>query len=185
VATVARGKGLFDIDLAGGTSVTFILKQPMEVGDVRARLEKVLPQVEDPTTNTNAQFTAYELSLTGEKEQKTVYKVDCSLQDIETLKAKVREAFRTPDGKDLLKTYHLEVSKLEEGPAEKPPADAVLKAPETPAKAEPQEKPPAEPKSGEKSNEKPAAPPEKSGGCSEAEEQEAAAPAQEPAKPVT
>src|SRR5262245_38156364 len=48
VATVARGKGLFDIDLAGGTSVTFILKQPMPVDQVRERLDQVIPNVIDP-----------------------------------------------------------------------------------------------------------------------------------------
>jgi SecD/SecF fusion protein len=129
VATAARGKGLFDIDLVGGTSVTFILKQPMEVAEVREHLHEVLDNVEDEKTHTKAQFTAYELSLSGEKEQpKTVYKVDCSLQEIDMLKAKVREAFQTPDGKDLLKTYQVEVSKLEEGPAEKP-AGSILSAP--------------------------------------------------------
>ncbi len=206
VATVARGKGLFDIDLAGGTSVTFILKQPMEVAEVRERLDKVLPDVEDPVTHTTAQFTAYELALSGEKEQaKTVYKVDCSLQDIDMLKSKVREAFQTPDGKDLLKTYQVEVSKLEEGPAEKPTGSILSapegasstekatpptekgapaiekaapsgeKAPEGPAKAEPKEQQRAAPKAEEKS----AAPPEKGGDCGDAEQsQETAAPAQ-------
>ena len=38
-ATVARGKGLFDIDLAGGTSVTFILKEPMPEAEVRQKLD--------------------------------------------------------------------------------------------------------------------------------------------------
>jgi len=200
VATVARGKGLFDIDLAGGTSVTFILKQPMEVAEVRAKLDKVLPEVEDAATHTKAQFTAYELSLTGGKElPKTVYKVDCSLADIETLKAKVREAFRTPDGKDLLKTYQLDVVKIDEGPAEKPPAEPVLTAPDTspsvgkspepPAKseskAEPKSEPKAEPAETPKAEQKSAAPPEK-GGCGDAEEeQEVTAPAQEQAKPAT
>jgi SecD/SecF fusion protein len=191
VATVARGKGLFDIDLAGGTSVAFTLTEPMKVADVRARLDKVLPEVEDPTTRTQAQYTAYELSLTGEKlRPETVYKVDCSLQDIELLKTKVREAFQTPDGKDLLKTYQVEASKFEEGSAEKPssiltaPGAARIpeKTPAAPAKAEPKEQPPAAPKSEEKS----AAPPEKSGGCDEAEEsQEAAPPAQGETKPAT
>ena len=46
VATVARGKGLFDIDLAGGTSVTFILKEPMPVEKVRARARRGVPNID-------------------------------------------------------------------------------------------------------------------------------------------
>src|SRR5207245_8967535 len=76
------------------------------------------------------QFTAYELSLTsGTELQQTVYKVDCSLKDVEALKKSVREALRTPDGNDLLKTYHVEVGKLEEVSAEAPAKSPVLTAP--------------------------------------------------------
>jgi SecD/SecF fusion protein len=189
-ATVARGKGLFDIDLAGGTSVTFILNEPMSVTEVRERLDKVLPEVEDPKTQTKAQFTAYELSLTEEKKERpqTVYKVDCSLTNIEMLKEKVREAFRDAKGKDLLKTYHFNVASLSEGPAEKPSAQPILIAP---GKAAPpaEDKPPAESpaKTDEKAapaaTEKPA-PPGKSGDCGD-ESQDAPATAQGEQKPAT
>lgn len=129
VATVARGRGLFDIDLAGGTSVTFVLEEPMPVTEVRQRLDKVLSQVVDPATKTRAQFTAYELALSGDLERpQTVYKVDCSLLDIELLKQKVREALRTPEGRDLLKTYRVEVVRVEAVSVE-PPPPPVLKAP--------------------------------------------------------
>jgi SecD/SecF fusion protein len=130
VATVARGTGLFDIDLAGGTSVTFILNEPMPVAEVRAKLDAVLPKVTDPETKTLAQFTAYELSLSGGRElPQTVFKVDSSLKDVELLKTKVREALRTPDGRDLLKTYQVELGKLEEVPLEPPPISPSLSAP--------------------------------------------------------
>ncbi|HEY2411375.1 MAG TPA: protein translocase subunit SecD, partial [Pirellulaceae bacterium] len=142
VATVARGKGLFDIDLAGGTSVTFILDEAMPVEDVRSRLQKTLENVADEK-GTKVQFNAYELSLTGEENRpQTVFKVDSSLEKIDTLKAKVREAFQTPDGKDLLKTYHLSVATVEEAPLEKPPTAPVLSAPGA--------APPTQPAAGEK-----------------------------------
>jgi SecD/SecF fusion protein len=139
VATVARGKGLFDIDLAGGTSVTFILKEPMPVDQVRANLDKVIPNVVDEKTNTKAQYNAYELSLTGGQEKpQTVYKIDSSLEDVEVLKAKVREALRTADGKDLLKTYHVDIGSIEEAPVEAPPVTPSISAPNTTVgKAEP------------------------------------------------
>ena len=129
-ATVARGKGLFDIDLAGGTSVTFILREPMPVTEVRAKLDKVLPEVIDPENKTKAQYTAYELSLAGGIERpQTVYKVDSSLLNIDLLKSKVREAFRGTDGSDLLKTYRIEVGAVEEAAAESPAAPASISAP--------------------------------------------------------
>src|SRR5262249_44347908 len=141
-ATVARGKGLFDIDLAGGSSVTFILREPMPVEQVRERLDKGLPDVIDEKTNTKAQYKAYELSLNGGGEQtQTVFKGDSSLQDIEELKEKRREALRAPDGKDLLKTYHVEVGKLEEVPADAPAKPPVISA--APAASTSQSPPPA------------------------------------------
>lgn len=129
VATVARGRGLFDIDLAGGTSVTFVLREPMPVSEVRQRLDKVLSQVVDPETKTRAQFTAYELALSGDLERpQTVYKVDCSLLDVELLKEKIRQALRSEDGRDLLQTYRVEVARVEAVPV-LPPTPPVLKAP--------------------------------------------------------
>ena len=49
-ATVARGKGLFDIDLAGGTSVTFILNEPMPADEVRAHARSLLSNYKVPKT---------------------------------------------------------------------------------------------------------------------------------------
>lgn len=130
VATVARGKGLFDIDLAGGSSVTFILREPMPVDKVRENLDKVFDNLEDPTTKTKAEYNAYELSLTGGVEKpQSVYKVDSSLEDVELLKAKVREALRSSSGDDLLKTYHVDVDGVQEAPAEAPPTTPSLSAP--------------------------------------------------------
>lgn len=131
-ATVARGKGLFDIDLAGGTSVTFILKDPMPVDKVRESLDKVFDDLTDPKTKTKAEYNAYELSLTGGVEKpQTVYKVDSSLEQIELLKTKVREALRSPSGQDLLKTYHVDIDGVQEAPAEAPPTAPSLSAPES------------------------------------------------------
>jgi SecD/SecF fusion protein len=131
-ATVARGKGLFDIDLAGGTSVTFILKEPMPVEKVRESLDKVFDNLTDPKTKTKAEYNAYELSLTGGVEKpQTVYKVDSSLEEIELLKTKVREALSSSAGLDLLKTYHVDIDGVQEAPAEAPPTSPSLSAPES------------------------------------------------------
>jgi SecD/SecF fusion protein len=184
VATVARGTGLFDIDLAGGTSVTFILKEPMPVEQVRAKLEEVLPKVIDAKTNNAVEFTAYELSLTGGREKpQSVYKVDSSLQNIEQLKTKIREALRTPDGQDLLKTYRVEVSAVEERAPEHP-MEPVIKAGPPDAKSSGKSKaaePPAsksdakkDTKADEKGDGKPAAP-ENPGDCDDGEQVQDAA----------
>ena len=61
VATVARGKGLFDTDLAGGTSVTFILKEATPEDDVRQKLDKVFEDLVDPATNSRVDHNVYEL----------------------------------------------------------------------------------------------------------------------------
>jgi SecD/SecF fusion protein len=64
--TVARGKGLFDIDLAGGTSVTFILKEPMTEEQVRSRLAKEFEGEKDPETNTVIDHNVYGMQVETE-----------------------------------------------------------------------------------------------------------------------
>jgi SecD/SecF fusion protein len=155
VATVARGKGLFDTDLAGGTSVTGILKAPLPIEEVRSRLDGVFEGLSDPTTKTRVTHDVYD----------SVYKIDSSLEDVELLKEKVREALRGSDGSDGLRTFQVSFGELSEKklsdepastpsigpavtpattPATTPPAaTAPASGPEPPAKAA--ETKPAEP----------------------------------------
>jgi SecD/SecF fusion protein len=115
VATVARGTGLFDIDLAGGTSVTFILKDsPPESEDnppgtyVRKRLAKAFEGMVDPASKTRVEYNVYEMEVATQK-PRTVYKVDSSLSEVDLLQQTVREALRQPDGSDGLKTFAVDI----------------------------------------------------------------------------
>lgn len=180
VGTVARGKGLFDIDLVGGTSVTFTLKEPMPDADVRIALNEVFKDAVDETTQGRVDFLVNEVKVTGE-EDFTNYKVDSSLTEVDQLKEMVSSAF-TKDGKLLLTTFEMSAGAPEEvkpaevpatefpaviPPAVVPPAvvPPVIGAPatETPATETPKvdapatEKPAEEPKTEEKpAEEKPA-----------------------------
>src|SRR5436190_604240 len=128
VATVARGKGLFDTDLAGGTSVTFILKEPMSEETVRQKLEAVFENMTDPATNTRVDHSVYELSMAGQPKG-SVYKVDSSLEEVKLLQEKVREALKLRGGNDGLKTFEMEIGTIEDAPLEPPPTEPVLSDP--------------------------------------------------------
>ena len=110
-ATVARGKGLFDTDLAGGTSVAFILKEPTEEEDVREKLDKVFATLIDQSTKARVDHNVYSMSVETER-PKTVYKIDSSLEDIDLLKEKVREALRGSDGQEGLRTFQLDIGAI-------------------------------------------------------------------------
>jgi SecD/SecF fusion protein len=126
IATFARGKGLFDIDLAGGSSVTFILKRSMSEAEVRQKLKGALGNLIDPETNTKVEHDVYQYGV-NTAQAESVYQVVSSLSSVEELKEKVREALREPDGSDGLKTYQMELGMLTESAIEKP--SPVLSAP--------------------------------------------------------
>jgi SecD/SecF fusion protein len=124
-ATVARGRGIFDIDLAGGTSVTFILKEPTSDADVRKKLAVVFDDLVNPETNARVDYSVNEVKVQAEPAE-TVYKVDSSLPEVDALQENIRKAFMT-DGQEGLRTFAVsigEISEEMETPAEKPAADA-------------------------------------------------------------
>jgi SecD/SecF fusion protein len=131
VATIARGRGLFDIDLAGGTSATGILKAPMAEADVRQSLAAVFKDMVDPDTKTTIDYNVYQFRVETEKPE-TVYKIDSSLSSIELLEATVRKALQK-DGSDLLKTYQMEIGQLAELSTEPPPPELKATGPAPPA----------------------------------------------------
>jgi SecD/SecF fusion protein len=131
VATVARGKGLFDTDLAGGTSVTGILKSPLPIDQVRQKLDGVFDDLTDPTTKTRVTHDVYEITVESEPDD-AVYKIDSSLEDVDLLKEKVREALRLADGSDGLRTFQVSFGELSEQKlADEPGATAPTIGPST------------------------------------------------------
>ncbi len=119
-ATVARGRGIFDIDLAGGTSVTFILKKAQPDDQVRQRLGAVLDKLVDPTTKGVVSWSVNEVQVRTETPQ-TVYRVDSSLPEVTDLQAKIREAFRE-NGQEGLKTFQMAVGKITQSEVKPPPS---------------------------------------------------------------
>ncbi len=118
-ATIARGKGIFDIDLAGGTSVTVILREPAS-GDqeVRDKVAAVLDKLIDPNTKGKVDHTVNEVTVEGEP-QYSVYKIDSSLPEVSDLQAKLREAFRE-NGQEGLRTFRMDVAKVDQRKLEAP-----------------------------------------------------------------
>ena len=180
VATGARGKGLFDTDLLGGTSVTFILKEPTPEDVVRKKLDATFGKLVDEKTKARIDHNVYELTMEGQPPG-TVYKVDSSFEEVQQLQEKVREALRLESGADGLKTFQMEIGALTEStaaapadepattsadkPMEKTP-EATAEKPETTPAASPDERPAGAPaekstdKAAEESAEKNAARPD-------------------------
>ncbi len=118
VATVARGRTLFDIDLAGGTSVTFLLKDALPEDEVRTKLAGVLSEMRNPKDNSSIDYNVYGMTVETQPHG-TVYKVDSSLDDVDLLKAKVREALP-------LRTFHMDVVSVADFQPEEPKLSAPL-----------------------------------------------------------
>jgi SecD/SecF fusion protein len=127
VATVARGTGIFDIDLKGGTTVTAMLREPMTDADVRAALAKQFANVRHEKTGGRVDYQVYEISLQGERPN-TVYKIDSSFETVADLERHVQEALKDPKtGGNRMRTYQMEykfVSTEGAGAGGDAPADA-------------------------------------------------------------
>jgi len=143
-ATVARGKGLFDIDLVGGTSVTFVLDKPLSESELRQKLGSAFSKLTDEETKGRVDFSVNQVSMEDE-EAGSVWKVDSSFQSVERLQDVLKDTF-TENGQIGLKTYELEVGQLKtadepfitgaeaaEQSAETPAAKGTLKNGSTPA----------------------------------------------------
>lgn len=108
VALFARGRGILDIDFAGGSSVTFQLDEPVPADQVRDLLEQSLAS---ETDESSVQFTLNRVDV-EDAANETVYKVDASLDDVETLKDRLREGFLGTEEASLV-TYHVEIEPTE------------------------------------------------------------------------
>jgi SecD/SecF fusion protein len=103
----ARGKGILDIDFAGGSSVQFRLDTAQETDDIRRIVETVM--VDDE--GNPIQFTVNGVSM-EEAPENTVYKVDSSFESVEQLQAAIVKAFEA-EGSVGLMTYQVNLSAAE------------------------------------------------------------------------
>jgi SecD/SecF fusion protein len=134
-ATVARGRGIFDIDLAGGTSVTFILKEPTSDADVRKKLATVFDGLVNPETKAKVDFSVNEVKVQTEPAE-TVYKVDSSLPEVDSLQDNIRKAFQLADGSEGLRTFTVSIGEVSEQ-AQDPAAVPAVPSSGTPPAIEP------------------------------------------------
>lgn len=196
VATAGRGLGILDIDLIGGTSVTFSLKEPANIASVRDTLSGAFKEVKDERTQSKVDFSVIEVSVQG-KPAGSVFKVDSSLSKKDDLENLLQKAFKKADGKDGLVTYAVSIGGMtsKEDKAT-PPANPMTIGSEssstTPApETKPEPSPVADPKV-ETPAEEPAKPAEPAAETKPATEEmpaekpaePAAEPAKEEAKPV-
>jgi SecD/SecF fusion protein len=110
-ALVSRGKGILDIDFAGGASVQFRLSESQQASDVR---KTIATQMTNKDTGEEVVFTVNGVSMQGVPDG-TVYKVDVSSalgnekeDALAALKTAITEAYKESNVK--LVTYHLDQS---------------------------------------------------------------------------
>ncbi len=107
VSLFARGKGIFDIDFAGGSSVQFRLDSATPSDTIRDIIKPVMLAKE---TGEAVPYTVNGVSMQGAPDE-TVYKVDVSseLGNVDDLKAAIAKAFGAVDAVGLV-TYEVSVS---------------------------------------------------------------------------
>ncbi len=98
-----RGKSIFDIDFAGGSSVQFRLDQPTPADKIRqiVKSQMLINGQEVP-------YTVNGVSMDGIPDD-TVYKVDSSFEKVEQLKAAVAKAFADDSSVGLV-TYNVSIT---------------------------------------------------------------------------
>ncbi|MDB4695128.1 protein translocase subunit SecD [bacterium] len=104
-ALFTRGKSIFDIDFAGGSSVQFRVSEATETQKIR----DVINAYMDTDEQEKIPFTVNGVSVNGVPEQ-TVYKVDTSQEQVNDLKQLVAKAFA--DAPIKLVTYSVEIKQL-------------------------------------------------------------------------
>ncbi len=116
-ALYARGRGIFDIDFAGGSSVQFQLDSALESDEVREIVKTVMKTDEGD----DIQFTVNGVDIEGMLEN-TVYKVDSGMDSVDQLKATITKAFdQSSTG---LVTYEVAIAPV--GEARAAPAGGVM-----------------------------------------------------------
>lgn len=103
---VARGKGILDIDFAGGSSVQFRVSEQTPADRIR---EIVKPEMKQD--GEDLPYTVNGVSIAGIPEE-TVYKVDSSFDSVDKLKAAVAKAFQADPAVNLV-TYRVKITPAE------------------------------------------------------------------------
>lgn len=101
----ARGRGIFDIDFAGGSSVQFRLDEPTTTDNVRQIVGAALTAGD----REGVQFTVNGVNM-DRVPAGTVYKVDSSIDDVDLLKQIIQDAFAA-EGTIGMVTYQVSVSR--------------------------------------------------------------------------
>ncbi len=118
-ALYERGKGILDIDFAGGSSVQFRVDAPTETDEVRTIMTNAFTQDDAEPI----QFTVNGVNMEGAAEN-TVFKVDSSVDDVDLLKKAIVDGFGR-EQRVGLSTYNVKIT-----PANLAPVNL---APESPA----------------------------------------------------
>ena len=100
---VVRGRGILDIDFAGGSSVQFRLDKPTDTELVR----KIVQNAQPADTENPIQFTVNGVSMEDIPDG-TVYKVDSSYEKVDDLKEMVAKAFQNDSSVGLV-TYDVDI----------------------------------------------------------------------------
>lgn len=98
-----RGRGILDIDFAGGSSVQFRVEQPTPAETIRQIVGPSMVSDGDPIP-----YTVNGVSIEGVPDQ-TVFKVDSSLENVGDLKQAVEQAFAASTAANLV-TYDVSIT---------------------------------------------------------------------------
>lgn len=104
VALYERGKGILDIDFAGGSSVQFRVDAATETDTIR----QIMTDAFAADGDQQIQFTVNGVSMEGAAD-KTVFKIDSSVDDVDLLKKAIVEGFGKEQGASL-STYKVEIT---------------------------------------------------------------------------
>lgn len=136
-ALIVRGKGILDIDFAGGSSVEFRLDEPTDTEKVRQivsdafateQVKELLREELEDYNGEEIQFTLNGVSIEGVPES-TVYKMDAAIDKVAVLKHAVQVGFASASEVGL-STYNVDIqpadlSSTEETEAEQPAAETT------------------------------------------------------------
>ena len=121
----ARGKSIFDIDFAGGSSVQFRVSQPTPSDKIREIVKSSMLAADGQ----EIPYTVNGVSMAGTQDQ-TVYKVDSSFENVTDLKDAIQAAF-ADTGDASLVTYKVKISPVGDASSLRPPSRSELDSPST------------------------------------------------------
>ncbi|TWU16037.1 bifunctional preprotein translocase subunit SecD/SecF [Allorhodopirellula heiligendammensis] len=109
LALYERGRGILDIDFAGGSSVQFRVDAPTETDEVR----QIMTEAFADNGDEQIQFTVNGVSMEGATDN-TVFKVDSSVDDVDLLKRAIVEGFAKHQTVGL-STYKIDITPADLG----------------------------------------------------------------------